>query len=191
MEYILLSENSFLSDKIKTKKISIYLELGEFDKIHSTCEEITSDEYKNIAIYRNALAYFGEENFIEAKKLFLTLIQDENEFNELSKIYLGKISVIEKDLENAKKYFGVSENYNYSKLRQLMFIDIKEQKYYEALQKAMILFDASNSVHEKEKVSIIISYISYKLNILLEQCPAFLRNSNGRLDLPGPTQEAA
>ena len=24
-----------------------------------------------------------------------------------------------------------------------------------------------------------------------EQCPAFLRNSNGRLDLPGPTQEAA
>src|SRR5574341_521482 len=23
-----------------------------------------------------------------------------------------------------------------------------------------------------------------------EQCPAFLRNSNGRLDLPGPTQEA-
>ena len=24
-----------------------------------------------------------------------------------------------------------------------------------------------------------------------EQSPAFLRNSNGRLDLPGPTQEAA
>ena len=26
---------------------------------------------------------------------------------------------------------------------------------------------------------------------LREQSPAFLRNSNGRLDLPGPTQEAA
>ena len=24
-----------------------------------------------------------------------------------------------------------------------------------------------------------------------EQCPAFLRNSSGRLDVPGPTQEAA
>ena len=37
--------------------------------------------------------------------------------------------------------------------------------------------------------------LSFKMEegpaVTREQSPAFLRNSNGRLDLPGPTQEAA
>ena len=162
-------ENSFLADRAKIKKIGICLELGEYAKIHDICQEIKSDEYKELATYRNALAYFGEENFAKAKILFSQLIGEDRNFNDLSKMYLGKIAIIEKDFNTARKYFDSPDNYNLSKIRQLMFIDLKENKYYDALKKAMILYDYTNAFNEKEKDSIIISFLSSKLNIILPE----------------------
>ena len=36
-----------------------------------------------------------------------------------------------------------------------------------------------------------VGWLVKKAAVTREQSPAFLRNSNGRWDLPGPTQEAA
>ena len=46
-----------------------------------------------------------------------------------------------------------------------------------------------NFLEIQEEIDIFLRSIGPA--VTREQCPAFLRNSNGRVDLPGPTQEAA
>ena len=53
-----------------------------------------------------------------------------------------------------------------------------------------IVYGPVGNVTEKA-MALHSSTLSIGPAVTREQSPAFLRNSNGRLDLPGPTQEAA
>lgn len=166
LEYVSLIENTFLKESVKIKKTTIYLNTGNYEKLHKTCEELNCSESKNIKTYRNAIGYFCEEKFSEAKRLFESLL-DDNEFKKLASFYLGKISLIEKDFEMARVYFQNRDEEDYSKLRQLLIIDIHQEKYDAALDKALLLFNNANNYGEKENISFILNFLSYKLNIIL------------------------
>lgn len=167
LEYAELIKNSFIKDSIKLKKTTIYLNTGNYEAVHNICDELKCEEFNNIKTYRNAMAYFCEEDFGNAKILFEELIKLDTEFKSLSLMYLGRIAVLENDYEKAKVYFSGENLENNSKLRQLLLIDIHEKKYEEALAKAIELFNRTKNFKEKESMSFILSFVSYKLNVLL------------------------